>query len=416
MPVPLLDLRPQLAPLRAEILAAIAEVLDSTAYILGPRVASLESAMQAYCATPAAIGVSSGTDALLSALMALEVGPGDLVLTSPYSFFAATGSILRLGARPVFVDIDPQSYNLDPDGLQDFFTRRPAETARVKACLPVHLYGQSADMARILPLCAEHGIPVVEDAAQAIGARCPLGPAARRAAEAAMSTTAPGGDFAVAADWHRVGSMGLVGCFSFFPSKNLGGIGDGGMVVCRDQELAAKIRTLRMHGGTSRYHHDLLGGNFRLDPIQAVVLEIKLRHLPGWHLARRRNAERYRQLFTSSGLVAEGAVSLPVAVYQREAVAAGIADFHVYNQFVVRVRQRDELRTSLHQAGIGCEIYYPVPLHQQGCVAKLGYNQEVFPEAERAARETLALPIYPELTEEMQQEVVRAIRAFYRHS
>jgi len=416
MPVPLLDLKPQLAPLREEILAAVTEVIDSTGYIMGPRVESLETAVAAYCQTPAAIGVSSGTDALLVALMGLDVGPGDLVLTSPYSFFATMGSILRLGARPVFVDIDSQSYNLDPDRLAEFFATRPAEAARVKACLPVHLYGQSADLARILPLCDKHGIPVVEDAAQAIGALCPLTSAAAKVAgvgaESAAEQPAPAGREI----WRRAGSMGAAGCFSFFPSKNLGGIGDGGMVVCRDQELAEKIRILRVHGSAPKYHHGLLGGNFRLDPIQAAVLEIKLRHLPAWHAARRQNAELYRQLFAAAGLVAAGNVSLPMAVYQRQAEAAGVADFHIYNQFVIRVERRDELLGHLQQAGIGCEVYYPVPLHKQRCVSGLGYNEEVFPEAERAARETLALPIYPELTVAMQEEVVAAISAFYRRS
>lgn len=407
-------------------MAAVAEVIDSTGYILGPRVESLEQALAAYCATGPSenghgaaqeatgeravelqgIGVSSGTDALLVALMALEIGPGDLVLTTPYSFFATMGCILRLGAQPVFVDIDPQTYNIDPAALEEFFHTRPAEAARVKACIPVHLYGQAADMGAVLSLCARHGIPVVEDAAQAIGTAVPI----------THATVTDHGFHEVSGrlpTWRRAGSLGVAGCFSFFPSKNLGGIGDGGLVLCRDEALAEKIRILRVHGGAPKYHHGLVGGNFRLDPIQAVVLEIKLRHLPAWHAARRANADRYRQMFQTAGLLEEGVV-LPEAVYRQAAEADGVQDYHIYNQFVIRVRRRDELMAHLQQAGIGCEIYYPVPLHKQGCVAHLACHAEVFPEAERAARETLALPIYPELTVEMQQEVVAAVSSFYR--
>lgn len=408
-------------------MAAVGEVIDSTGYILGPRVASLEDAVASYCATspcepPAqdanglqAIGVSSGTDALLVALMALEVGPGDLVLTTPYSFFATMGCILRLGAQPVFVDIDPVTYNLAPTAMEEFFHTRPAEAARVKACIPVHLYGQAADMSAVLRLCAAHGIPVVEDAAQAIGTAVPLdGGAATAAGLVAPGAQKVADDRDAVALWRRAGSMGVAGCFSFFPSKNLGGIGDGGLVLCRDEALAEKIRILRVHGGAPKYHHGLVGGNFRLDPIQAVVLEIKLRYLPAWHAARRVNADRYRQLFQEAGLVEDGSVVLPAAVYRPAAEVDGVNDFHIYNQFVIRARRRDELMAHLQQAGIGCEIYYPVPLHRQGCVAHLECHAEVFPETERAARETLALPIYPELTAAMQQEVAAAINSFYR--
>ena len=396
MSVPLLDLQPQLAPLREEILAAVTEVIDSCGYIMGPKVESLERAVADYCGVEHAIGVASGTDALLVALMALDIGPGDLVLTTPYSFFATMGGILRLGARPLFVDIDPATCNIDPVVARELLESRPELAARVKAIIPVHLYGQCADMTPLLELAQRFGLAVVEDAAQAIGA---LYPPAR--------ATAKDG-------WRRAGSMGDAGCFSFFPSKNLGGIGDGGMVICRDATLAEKIRILRIHGSAPKYHHSLVGGNFRLDPIQAVVLEIKLGHLPAWHAARRDNAERYRRLFADSGLLEDGSVLLPAAVYREQAQAAGIDDYHIYNQFVPRFARRDELLAHLRQAGIGCEIYYPVPLHKQGCVAELGYHEQVFPEAERAARETLALPIYPELTEEMQREVVAAINSFYR--
>ncbi len=402
MAVPLLDLEPQLTPLREEILAAVTEVIDSTGYIMGPKVESLERAVADYCGVEYAIGVSSGTDALLLTLMALDIGPGDLVLTTPYSFFATMGAILRLGARPLFVDIDPATCNIDPAAARVLLADHPAEAARVKAMIPVHLYGQCAEMAPLLTLAQEYSLAVVEDAAQAIGALYPL-PASL------AHPTAP-------AVWKRAGSMGTAGCFSFFPSKNLGGIGDGGMVVCRDERLAEKLRILRVHGGAPKYHHHLLGGNFRLDPIQAVVLEIKLAHLPAWHAARRRNAERYHRLFAESGLVAEQALTLPEAVYQARAEAEGVADFHIYNQFVLRARQRDKLMAHLQQMGIGCEVYYPVPLHQQGCLADLDYQGQRFPEAERAAAETLALPIYPELTAAMQGEVVAAIRSFYQAS
>ncbi|MFH7320651.1 DegT/DnrJ/EryC1/StrS family aminotransferase [Desulfurivibrio sp. D14AmB] len=396
MAVPLLDLQPQLAPLREEILAAVTEVIDSCGYIMGPKVESLERAVADYCGVEHAIGVASGTDALLVALMALDIGPGDLVLTTPYSFFATMGSILRLGARPLFVDIDPVTFNIDPLAARELLESRPELAARVKAIIPVHLYGQCAEMAPLLELAQRFGLAVVEDAAQAIGA---LYPPARAADKAG---------------WRRAGSMGDAGCFSFFPSKNLGGIGDGGMVICRDAALAEKIRILRVHGSAPKYHHGLVGGNFRLDPIQAVVLEIKLGHLPAWHAARRNNAEGYRRLFADSGLLEDGSVLLPAAVYREQAQAAGIDDYHIYNQFVPRFARRDQLLAHLRRVEIGCEVYYPVPLHKQGCVAELGYHEQVFPEAERAAGETLALPIYPELTEEMQREVVAAISSFYR--
>lgn len=394
MNVPLLDLRPQMNPLRAEIMAAVAEVIDSSGYILGPRVESLEAAVAAYCGAPHAIGVSSGTDALLVSLMALGIGPGDQVLTTPYTFFATMGCILRLQAEPLFVDIDPVSYNIDPQAVRQTLANHP-DPGRVKALIPVHLYGQCAAMGPLLELAREYDLAVVEDAAQAIGARCPL------SAE-------------VANPWPRAGAMGDVGCFSFFPSKNLGGIGDGGMVICHDEAIAAKIKILRVHGGAPKYHHGLVGGNFRLDPIQAAVLEIKLRHLPAWHAARRRNAQRYQQLLAEAGLLAAGLVTPPVALYREAAEAAGVDDHHIYNQFILRVSHRDELLAHLQQAGIGCEVYYPIPLHKQGCLAGRGYHRQSFPVTEQAAAETLALPIYPELTADMQSRVVAAIAEFYR--
>ncbi len=395
MRVPLLDLHGQMAPLRDEILAAVTEVIDSTQYILGPKVEQFEKNVAAYCGSRYGIGVASGTDALLAALMGLGVGPGDAVLTTPYSFFATMGCILRLGARPVFADIDPVTYNIDPERMAEALAQDAKGEKRIKAIIPVHLYGQCADMGAILALAKEYNLPVVEDAAQAIGAVYPM---------------KSGGQTV----WHRAGSMGEAGCFSFFPSKNLGGIGDGGLITCNDPELAERIRIIRVHGGAPKYHHGVVGGNFRIDPIQTVVLDIKLSRLPEWHRARRRNAATYRSLFAQTTLLENGAISLPEAVYQAEGALAGEAcDYHIYNQFVIRARDRDGLLRHLISNEVGAEIYYPIPLHRQGCVAGLGYEDVSFPEAERAALETLALPIFPELTDEMQGFVVEKIAEFY---
>lgn len=395
MKVPLLDLHEQLKPLREEIIAAVTEVIDSTTYILGPKVEQLEREVAAYSGTAHGIGVASGTDALLAVLMTIGVGPGDLVLTTPYSFFATMGCVLRLGARPLFVDIDPLSYNLDPGLMEEALAADPARTARIKAIIPVHLYGQCADMARIMAIAGRYSIPVVEDAAQAIGAACPM----------------PENGGVV---WRRAGSLGLAGCFSFFPSKNLGGVGDGGMIVCQDADFAERVKVIRVHGGAPRYHHGVVGGNFRLDPIQAAVLSIKLAHLDSWHRQRRENAERYRRLFREAALLDKDLVQLPVAVY--ETAAAGVAscpDYHIYNQFVIRASHRDELMGHLKEAGIGVEVYYPIPLHRQKCLAGQGYEGLTYPASEQAAAQTLALPIYPELTAAMQEQVVASIAAFY---
>ena len=395
MRVPLLDLHGQMAPLRDEILAAVTEVIDSTHYILGPKVERFEKNIAAYCGSGYGIGVASGTDALLAALMALGVTTGDAVLTTPYSFFATMGCILRLGARPVFADIDPKTYNIDPERMAEVLAQDARSGKRIKAIIPVHLYGQCADMDRILALAGQYGLPVVEDAAQAIGAVYPMKSGGKTV-------------------WHRAGSMGAAGCFSFFPSKNLGGIGDGGLITCNDPELAERIRIIRVHGGAPKYHHGVVGGNFRIDPIQTVVLDIKLSHLPEWHRARRRNAATYRRLFAEAGLLEHGAVSLPEAVYQAEGAPVGEeCDYHIYNQFVIRARERDGLLRHLISHEVGAEIYYPIPLHRQGCVAGLGYEALSFPQAERAAVETLALPIFPELTEGMQSFVVEKIAEFY---
>lgn len=377
MKVPLLDLRAQLTTIEPELRAAVLEVLASTQYILGPKVEELERQVAAYVGAQHAVGVSSGTDALLVVLMALGVGPGDFVVTSPYSFFATAGVITRLGARPVFVDIDPGTYNIDPNRLKDWFAHGCNEHGRVRAILPVHLYGQCADMPAIRELGRRYGVPVIEDAAQAIGATCPTPDGPRKA-----------------------GAMGLAGCFSFFPSKNLGGLGDGGMVVTDDPALADRIRCLRNHGAQPKYYHKFIGGNFRLDALQAAALLVKLPHLESWHAARRRNAAYYDEHLAAAG------VQTPKIASQRED--------HIYNQYIISVpRDRDGLRTYLADHQIGTEVYYPVPFHLQECFAGLGHRRGDFPHAEHAADHTLALPIYPELTREMQDHVIERIRAYY---
>jgi dTDP-4-amino-4,6-dideoxygalactose transaminase len=363
--VPLLDLQAQYAPLRDELLAAIGRVCDSQRFILGPEVEALERELASYIGVRDAIAVSSGTDALLVAMMALGIGTGDEVITSTYSFFATAGCITRLGATPRLVDIDPVTYNVSAAAV------RAAVTPRTKAIIPVHLYGLCADMDPLLAISQETGVPLIEDACQAIGAT-------------------DGG--------RQAGTMGRLGCFSFFPTKNLGGFGDGGLVTTNDAALADEIRLLRNHGAEQRYYHQRVGGNFRLDALQAAVLRVKLPHLGRWTAMRRDNADRYRQLF--AGALPPDAIGLPVE-------PAG--KFHIYNQFIVRVAKRDRVRAFLTDQGIGTEIYYPVPFHQQECFASLGYASGDFPHAEAAASSTLALPIYGELTAHQQEAVVQAM-------
>jgi dTDP-4-amino-4,6-dideoxygalactose transaminase len=363
--VPLLDLEAQYRPIRDEILAAITRVCDSQRFIMGAEVEALERELAAYLHVPQAIAVSSGTDALLVAMMALGIGPGAEVITSTYSFFATAGCVTRLGATPKLVDIDPATYNLDPAGL------RAAINPRTRAIIPVHLYGLCADMDAVMCVAEEHGIPVIEDACQAIG------------------STYKG---------RQAGSIGRAGCFSFFPSKNLGAFGDAGLVTTTDEALGHEIRLLRNHGAEPKYFHKRIGGNFRLDAIQAAVLRVKLPHLAGWTEARRANAQAYDRLFREAGLTDR--VTLPVEPPDR---------LHIFNQYVVRVQERDRVRAFLAERGIGTEIYYPVPFHLQECFATLGHVRGDFPHAEAAADSTLALPIYGELTREQQAAVVRAV-------
>ena len=387
MQVPLLDLKPQYAPLAAEIQAAIARVCASQHFILGPAVRELEAAVAAYSQCRFGIGVSSGTDALLLALMALGIGAGDEVITSPFTFFATAGTIARAGARPVFCDIEPGSFNIDPRAVAAFIAERcesrggalvnRATGGRIRALMPVHLYGQVVDMDPLLALARRHDLRIIEDCAQAIGAADAQG--------------------------RRAGSFGDVGCLSFFPTKNLGAFGDAGMCVASDPALSERMEILRVHGGKPKYYHAFIGGNFRIDELQAAVLNIKLRHLDEWSAGRQRNARFYDAAFAQADL-GEAVVTPPAAPGAR----------HIYNQYVLRVRDRDALRQHLADHGVGTEIYYPVALHLQQCFAYLGGRPGDFPQSERAAAATLALPIYPELAEAQLQYVVDTVAAYYR--
>ncbi len=383
MRVPLLDLKAQYESIRSDIEQAVRGVMESQHFILGPNVKACEETAAAYCGCRFGVGVSSGTDALLVCLMAEGIGPGDEVITSPYTFFATAGTIARLGARPVFVDIDPVTYNMSPDQIEE------KVTDRTRAIIPVHLYGQSARMGPVMEIAEAHGLPVIEDAAQAIGAEY---------------------------EGRRSGSIGHYGCLSFFPSKNLGAAGDGGMVVTNDAERAEKLNCLRAHGSKPKYYHRIVGGNFRLDALQAAIVSAKFPHLDRWTAGRQQNAARYDRLFAdskleildarewaearASGLGTTGpAISLPAVVEQR----------HVFNQYIIRVPSRDRLRAELQKKGVGTEVYYPVPMHLQECFQNLGYGPGDFPESEHAANETLALPIYPELTDDQAGYVVQCV-------
>ncbi len=376
MKVPLLDLKEQYKTIKEEVLKTAEDVFESQYFILGPKVKALEEEISEYSSSAYAVGVSSGTDALLISLMAADIGYQDTVITTPYTFFATAGCIARTGARPIFVDIDPDTYNLSPDLLDSAIkSMSRTEFSKLKAVIPVHLYGQSADMAPILQICEKYNLLLIEDAAQAIGAEY---------------------------NGKRAGSMGDFGCFSFFPSKNLGAFGDGGMVTTNSEEFYSKLLKLRVHGSHPKYYHQLIGGNFRLDAFQAAVVSVKLKYLDQWTKARQENARNYRTLFEEAGIT--DVVQLPIEKENR----------HIYNQFVIRVKEkRDELRKFLIDAGIGTEVYYPVPLHLQDCFSDLGYKNGDFPAAEHAALHTLALPIYPELSNDQIEYVVEKIKAFF---
>lgn len=390
--VPLLDLKPQYASIKEEIQAALNRVCDSQYFIMGPEVATLEAELAIYCQAKYALGVSSGTDALILALMALEIKPDDEIITTPYTFFATAGSIARLGARAVFVDIDPKTYNLDPAQLEAKIT------PKTRAIMPVHLYGQCADIDPLLEIAQQHNLYVIEDAAQAIGSEY---------------------------KGRRAGSLGHIGCFSFFPSKNLGAFGDGGAVTTNEPHLAERMRILRVHGAEPKYYHKFVGGNFRLDALQAAVIRVKLKHLDSWTAGRQRNAARYNELFSATGLTGKDGSMLTLPYESNESghyalrTNAEVNPFsghrHIYNQYVIRLnRQRDELRAFLTERKIGTEIYYPVPLHQQECFADWGCQAGNYPHSEAAALQTLAIPIYPELADEQLQTVVATIAEFYQ--
>lgn len=358
MNVPLLDLKAQFVPLKAEIMAAIEKVCDAQAFILGAEVEAFEAAAAEYCGSKFAIGCSSGTDALLMALLALDIGPGDEVITSPYSFYATGSTIARVGAKPVFCDIDADTFNISVASIEAKITKQ------TKAIMPVHLFGQMADMNGIIALSKRYSLPVIEDAAQAIGAEL---------------------------DGMRAGSVGEMGCFSFFPSKNLGAFGDAGLVTTDDPALASKLKMVRVHGSERKYFHEFLGGNFRIDALQAAVLRIKLKHLDAWTTGRQANAARYAALFAAAGVEGKGdeAIQTPTIALGRR---------HIFNQFVIRSNRRDQLKAHLIAQGIGVDVYYPLCLHQQKCFEQLGYKSGDFPVSEAAANSSLALPIFPELT------------------
>jgi len=386
MKVPLLDLKPQYQSLKKELDDAILRVAESQYFILGPEVEKMEKEFCEYLNCKHAIGVSSGTDALLLALMAIDIEPGDEVIVPTYSFFATAGVVSRLNATPVLTDIDPITFNIDAEAVKKKITKK------TKAIIPVHLYGQSADMDPIMKIARENNIKVIEDAAQAIGTEYKNGKC--------------------------VGTIGDIGCFSFFPSKNLGGYGDGGLVTTDNDDLAYVLRIKRVHGGEQKYYHKVIGGNFRIDALQSAVLRVKLPHLDKWSEKRRANAEHYNELFMKAGLAAEtgktkfddkNKVLLPKAVYKN---VSGLKNYHIYNQYIIRAQKRDELKKFLTENEIGNEIYYPVPFHMQECFANLNYENGDFPESENACKTSLAIPIYPELTKEQQEYVVQKIKEF----
>ncbi len=379
MNIPLLDLKSQYAAIKFEIKSALDEVLESQYFILGPKVEELEEKIASYSSTKYAVGLSSGTDALLASLMAIDIKPGDEVITPPFTFFSTAGVIARLNANPVFVDIDPVTYNIDPQKIEE------AINPKTKAIIPVHLFGQCADMDPILDIARRYNLTVIEDAAQSIGAQY---------------------------KGRRAGSLGHMGIFSFFPSKNLGGYGDGGMTVTSDQTLYEKLKIIRVHGSKPKYYHKIVGGNFRLDALQAAVLIVKLKYLDTWSQKRRENAACYDQKLAQSGLIEAGHITTPIPVYKNN----GDKNYHIYNQYTIRTQNsdtRDKLRSYLKENGIGTEIYYPLPLHLQECFSDLDYKKDSFPVAEKAASTVLSLPIYPELTPAQQDYIVQNITDFF---
>jgi len=378
MQIPLLDLKAQYSTIKEEIKSAVEEVLESQQFILGPKVEELEKNIASYAGTKYAVGVSSGTDALLASLMALEIKPGDEIITSPFTFFSTAGVIARLQACPVFVDIDPKTYNIDPKKIE------PAITEKTKAVIPIHLFGQCADMDPILEVAKKYNIPVIEDAAQSIGAEY---------------------------KGKKAGSMGNFGIFSFFPSKNLGGYGDGGMVVTNEETLYEKVKILRVHGSKPKYHHKIVGGNFRLDALQAAVLNVKLKYLELWSQKRRENADYYDRRFREMRLTADGYLKTPVPVYKD----SSDKNYHIYNQYTIWAKDRDSLQKFLKENGIGTEIYYPVPLHLQECFKDLGYRRGAFPCSEEGSGCVLSLPIYPELNSDQKEYIIQKIFKYYEN-
>src|SRR5438105_4125872 len=393
MRVPLLDLSEQYRALSEEIRAATDEVLASQRFILGPKLAEFEKAIAEYCHVPHAVGVSSGTDALLAVLMALEIGLGDAVITTAYSFFATSGCISRVGATPVFIDIDPETYNISASALKRYIDKYCHQVEgklvnenrqTICALVPVHLFGLCCEMNEMLAVAREHNLLLIEDAAQAVGADYPL----------------DGGSA-------KAGTMGDAGCFSFYPSKNLGAAGDAGLVLCRNEQFADRLRICRQHGMEARYRHRFIGGNFRLDELQAAILNVKLPHLDRWSAARREAAKFYTMEFDYAGLREK--IILPVEPYAK----SGLRNHHIYHQYVIRSATRDDLREYLKKREIETAVYYPLALHEQPCFEYLGYKAGDFPEAERAARETLAMPIYPEISRDAQRYVVNCIAEFF---
>ena len=388
MNIPMLDLKAQYESIKEEINQKVLETLASQRFILGPEVDAFEQELADYSGTKFACGVSSGSDALIISLMTLGIGPGDSVVTTPFTFFATAGAIVRVGAKPVFCDIQEETFNIDPACLCDVLDAKFKEGDHsLKAVIPIHLYGQCVDMTGILEVAEKFDLAVIEDAAQAVGAEFPSPEGVKKSC-----------------------SMGNLGILSFFPSKNLGGFGDGGMVLTSDEDLAQRLKLLRTHGSKNKYFYDTIGGNFRLDSLQAAILRVKLKHLDGWHNARMANAADYDGLFTESGLLDNGLVQIPAAVYKQ----SDVQNYHIYNQYVIRVQRRNELQEFLKSKGVPTAIYYPLPLHLQECFSDLGYTEGDFPVSEKAAEDVLALPVFPELKKDQREYVVSTIAEFYR--